>query len=372
MIEVYYGPVSGFVQIIENETNFLTLLELAVKRDAENRKHTFIVEGQPKREEQPSEREHISCLVAYSDEYASLSESAIQSITSLILSFEIDRIYLQNPPMYVVDQFKKLRYEVKEHPHEYKKIDLQVFTQFVETYDSEVLGQELAKISLATSLYPHATGKLTKPLVILLYGSTGVGKTETAKFLSRILGEELFRKQFSMFHNDGFADYLFGGRHSQNSLAKELLERESNIILFDEFDKPHPVFHSAFYQLFDEGVFEDKNYRVTLKDAIIICTSNYTSEQQIIDHLGAPIFSRFDALIKFEDLTPEVTQRIIVNEYASIVENLSTDEQSIVQSKKVKEQLLINAEAMKNFRHIRKIVREAVYFSIIRDMYKIM
>ena len=30
---------------------------------------------------------------------------------------------------------------------------------------------------------------------------------------------------------------LFGGNHSQNSFAKELLERKSNVILLDEFDK---------------------------------------------------------------------------------------------------------------------------------------
>ena len=80
-----------------------------------------------------------------------------------------------------------------------------------------------------------------------------------------------------MFNSEEFTSYLFGGKHSQNCLAKELLERESNIILFDEFDKTHPVFHSAFYQLFDEGIYEDKNYYVTLEKSVIICTSNYSS-----------------------------------------------------------------------------------------------
>ena len=60
----------------------------------------------------------------------------------------------------------------------------------------------------------------------MFYGPSGVGKTETARFISNILNEELFYKQFSMFQNNEFANYLFGGQHSQNSFAKELLERQ--------------------------------------------------------------------------------------------------------------------------------------------------
>lgn len=99
---------------------------------------------------------------------------------------------------------------------------------------------------------------------MLFYGSSGIGKTETANLISICLTEKLFRKQFSMFQNNQFSTYLFGGAHYEKSFAKELLDRESNVILLDEFDKAHPIFHSTFYQLFDEGIFEDQNYIVQL------------------------------------------------------------------------------------------------------------
>ncbi|MFQ6837500.1 MAG: AAA family ATPase [Thomasclavelia spiroformis] len=67
---------------------------------------------------------------------------------------------------------------------------------------------------LIGALYPSTKGKINKPRVILLYGPTGVGKTKTAKYLSNILGKNIFRKQFSMFHSEDFATYLFGGKHS--------------------------------------------------------------------------------------------------------------------------------------------------------------
>ena len=48
-------------------------------------------------------------------------------------------------------------------------------------------------------------------------------------------------------------------------LQKDLLGRESDVILLDEFDKANPIFHSAFYQLFDDGIYEDTNYYLELK-----------------------------------------------------------------------------------------------------------
>ncbi|WP_332311165.1 AAA family ATPase [Bacillus halotolerans] len=65
-------------------------------------------------------------------------------------------------------------------------------------------------------------------------------------------------------------------------LARDLLNRSSNVILLDEFDKAPAVFHSAFYQMFDEGILVDKHYVADISKAIIIiCTSNYKSREEI-------------------------------------------------------------------------------------------
>ena len=50
-----------------------------------------------------------------------------------------------------------------------------------------------------------------------------------------------------MYQNNEFANYLFGGKYNEKSFAKDLIVRDSNVILLDEFDKAYAVFHSAFY-----------------------------------------------------------------------------------------------------------------------------
>jgi len=366
-ILIYCGPKESFELVLPKRTTKITLTELAIKSDSKMREHLFRIEGQ---EQKPIENEveEISCLVAYSDEYAGLSENAIQSFVSFISRFNIKSIYLQNPPVYIVEQLNKIKKNIKTIKYEYKTIDYEVIKKINQDFSSNIIGQEEVKKYLLTALYPLCKENFVKPIVLMFYGPTGVGKTETAKFLSGILDEKLFRKQFSMFHSDDFSAYLFGGKHSQNCLAKELLERESNIILFDEFDKPHPVFHSAFYQLFDEGVFEDKNYNVEVKKAIVICTSNYNSEDEVRKKLGDPIFSRFDAVIRFAPLSTEAIIKIIKNEFGKQISDLTKDERTLVEQNKVVEKIIGLACRLINARQIKRIIREAISAVLIEDI----
>lgn len=93
-----------------------------------------------------------------------------------------------------------------------------------------------------------------------------------------------------MFQCEKFASCLFGGTHVEASFARDLLDRSSGVILIDEFDKANNIFRSAFCEVFDEGVFEDKNYRAQLGPALVICTSNYGSGEEIRQALGDALF----------------------------------------------------------------------------------
>lgn len=362
-IVFFYGPKYNFRRRLPRNKPLTTISELAIYSDKKMREHTFKIQAKRGGDaaEKQEERLAVPCLVAYSEQYASISESALHSFLSFIDQFEVESLYLQNPPAHLAAQFRNMHSRVKVIKHEYKTLNFESLKRIDREYQRAIIGQEEVKRRLLTALYPLAAKKLSKPLVLLFYGPTGVGKSETAKYISGVVGQKLFRRQFSMFHSNEFAPYLFGGRHTGDSLAKDLMERESSVILFDEFDKPNPLFHSAFYQLFDEGIYEDRNYRAEVKNAVIICTSNYASAEEARERLGAPLFARFDAVIEFRPLSDEALGVILAKSCREEAELLTAEEREIISEEELCASLRPHVAAGGDgVRGVKRLVREKI------------
>lgn len=363
-ILIYYGPKNGFESEVSAQR--ITLTELL--RDSEFKRNMLRVITNPDEEIQNKDKEIISNLVIYSEEYAGLSESGLQNFISILELYNIQNLYMQNPPLQIHQKFETSYGKVlKVKKYTYNSITKDRFLKIYEEFSESIIGQDSVRDKILGAFYPLLKSDENKPLVIMLYGKSGVGKTETAKFISNILDQKLFRKQFSMFQNQEFSTYLFGGNNSQNCLAKDLLERESNVILLDEFDKANPVFYTAFYQLFDEGIFEDKNYRVDLNNAIIICTSNYEDEKDIMNHLGAPIFYRFHKLIKFNELGNidkiNLIERVLKNKYSK----LDKDEQQCLDVEYLRNTLKQNISKIHNVRQISNFIEDYINSELVEN-----
>ncbi len=136
--------------------------------------------------------------------------------------------------------------------------------------------------------------------------------------------------------------------------------------MLHEFDKANPVFHSAFYQLFDEGVYEDQNYKVNLDYAIIICTSNYKTESEIKEQLGTPIFNRFDAVIHFEDLSDEAKEKIARNFIQETIEKYKED--TIKMDENILLRLQKSAIAYSSAREIKHLIQNTFSLYAIRQL----
>lgn len=357
---VYWGPKRAFRQIVP--AGAITLTELALRSDARQRVHLFKIQGRKTEEPEASgpRRDEIPCAVACSDEYAAISENALNGFLPFMSQYEVDELYLQNPPVYLVEQLAQLPGEITLLQYQYRAIDTALLRRFNNEYDAHIIGQPKAKKYLLTALFPLCRPKRRKPVVMLLCGPSGVGKTETAKFLAQLLQEEPFRRQLSMYHSSEFATYLFGGRHAQNCLGRELLERESNVLLLDEFDKTNPVFHSAFYQLFDEGIFQDKNYRVELNNSVIFCTSNYENAEEAQKSLGLPLYFRFDAVIQFAPLDSQACQAIVRMEWHRQRDMLEEQERRLLDQADLLPALRQNAVSLCNARAIKQTVADAI------------
>lgn len=365
-VTIYYGPLAWFNEKLENR-EWVSLLEITYELDEANRRHTHVLQGQeaPVPESPPS---RLKRVVAESNDYASLNEHVITNFAGLIRSINPEYLYLHNPPAQMQEQLVRSFSATEVQRYEYPAVTRETLIRFRDGFANHLVGQVAVKELLLAALYPLTTERQTKPVVLMFYGPSGVGKTETAQFINDLLGGTLLRKQFSMFHNDKFASYLFGGAHAEASFARDLLDRESGVILIDEFDKANTVFHSAFYQLFDGGVFEDKNYSVRLGSSLIICTSNYKSENEIREALGDALHSRFDALIHFQPLSPAEVVQVIDRLLDSRFSRLTAEEQSRLDLDGIKTILYPLAGKAENVRKLGKIVNEVISLVLVRAM----
>lgn len=368
-VVIYYGPKRGFDELLDKEPLDGELVKnlsaLVREHDESSREHRLITSTDEGESRAPLS---VESLVVHSDEYASVREHVILNFEGFLSNFVVNQLYLHNPPEILSEKIKKLYPNVVIKHFEYPRIDKDKIVEIYKEYGNNIIGQEKVRKQLLIAIYPLVRRNYKKPIVIMFYGPSGVGKTESAKYLSKVLGGDLLRKQLSMFQNNDFMTYLFGGHLYEKNFAKELLDRETNVILLDEFDKAHSVVHSAFYQFFDEGVFEDKNYSVTVGPSVIICTSNYNSLEEIKENLGDPIFSRFDACIKFAALSESDISRIVRLRIEQEYEDLEDDEKDKIDRDRVYSQFIGHLANMGNARRIESLVREVISNELLTSL----
>lgn len=308
--------------------------------------------------------DHVDSCVVHADDFGSVLSHVLPSFASILEeTYDIDKLYVQNPPKRAYESLLAAHNPdaIEVIRHEYKKVGKDDLPAIYDKLEEGVLDQDEAKKALVTSLYRLSVMRDERPSAVLPYGPSGVGKTETARCLAEALGGGLTRIQFSMMQTDEAYEYLFGAEHSKASFARDLLARESNVVLIDEFDKVNPALYNMFYQLFDEGRYVDTNYDVDARNCLFLLTSNFPNEREARRAMGGAIFSRISASVEFTDLSAEGKRELIRRHYDRIVSKLDEEDRTSIAESDILSWFENNAERYDNMRTLKAKIEKAVF-----------
>ena len=160
-----------------------------------------------------------------------------------------------------------------------------------ENLKASVIGQNKAIESIARAIKRNKAGlnDANRPIASFLFlGSSGVGKTQSAKALAKFLFDsekELVRLDMSEYMQEIDATKLTGAApgyvgYEEGGILTEAIKRKPySVVLFDEVEKAHPKVFNVLLQVLDDGRLSDnKGVVVDFKNTIIILTSNIGSE----------------------------------------------------------------------------------------------
>lgn len=141
-----------------------------------------------------------------------------------------------------------------------------LYSRLLQELGGRVLGQEAAVEAAAFKLWGHVCKRdPLRPLSLIFYGPTGVGKSELGKAiapaLNRCLGPDRFRlvwTELNTFTQPHSAYRLTGAPpgyvgYGDPPVLEAVRRCPHTVFMFDELDKAHPEVFKVFMSILDEG-----------------------------------------------------------------------------------------------------------------------
>lgn len=211
-------------------------------------------------------------------------------------------------------------------------------SEIIKQISEGVIGQKPAVVAAADviSIAKARLNDTSRPLASFLFlGSTGIGKTETAKQIAKYLygnEEKLLRFDMNEFVSPYDVARLVGTFEQAEGLLTSAIRRQPfSVILLDEIEKADSDVFNLLLQVLGEGRLTDALGRTAdFSNAIIILTSNLGTREanvklgfretnesnasiyrQTAEKFFRPeFFNRLDRIIPFENLSREDVGRI--------------------------------------------------------------
>lgn len=161
---------------------------------------------------------------------------------------------------------------------------------------SQIYGQDQAIKQIVETIQMSKAGLLddNRPIASFLFvGSTGTGKTETAKVLAKELKINLVRFDMSEYSEKHSVAKLIGspagyvGYDDGGLLTDAIRKTPNSILLLDEIEKAHPDIFNLLLQVMDYATLTDnKGQKADFRHAILIMTSNIGAEHNHQSPIG--------------------------------------------------------------------------------------
>jgi ATP-dependent Clp protease ATP-binding subunit ClpA len=211
-------------------------------------------------------------------------------------------------------------------------------------------GEAVHLVAQAIKRSRAGLGQPDRPAGCFLFtGPTGVGKTELAKQLAILLGNEFTRFDMSEYMEKHAVARLIGappgyvGFEQGGLLVDAVRTHPYSVVLLDEIEKAHPDIYNILLQVMDHATLTDNTGRkADFRNVVLILTSNAGSREMSANAIGfvdgaagdgvnramrrasaskskaaiekvfSPEFrNRLDAIVTFRALTPAAMESIV-------------------------------------------------------------
>ncbi len=286
--------------------------------------------------------------------------------------------------------------------HEIEASEKKQLTNLEHYLQKHLFGQNEAIARVAETIRRSRSGLSDprKPLGSFMFlGPSGVGKTEMARLLSRMLFNRenaLIRIDMSEFSERFNVSKLIGapagyiGYKDGNLLTDSVRKKPYSVVLFDEIEKAHPDVFNILLPVLEDGYMTDATGKqVNFKNTIIIMTSNiglkeFTNQatvgfsleegdnmplrrdmeehimKSLKEHFRPEFLNRLDNIVIFNHLTEAVAKKIVLRELKDVEERLSLRGQKLAIDNEVIKKLVEEFKPQEGARSLKRAVQRHI------------